>query len=500
LAFTAALLFLVNPVNVEAVAWISGRPCLMATFFILLAFFLHLRVKKDLRDWLLWAASLCYLLSLLSYEIAAAMPLAFVYWDLNQDDNKGWRQTARTHYRRWLPYGLVLAVYVGYRLYRGVSEPGSHPGGGSPMFLNVLDAFLNSPSSPFVAIGFYLKKLFWPWPLNLHIEKVARLPYFILGVTFLLGFAWMLWKRSWPRFWAFWFLSGLLVALLLSFSSFSWTTAAERYVYPSSIAAAVFTSLLVFRVLTSKPRWIAGTSQVLLLCLLLSFGIGTVLRAITWKSNLALIEDTLKKNPDSGRLTSLYGAMLHDIGRTEEAVVYLKKAIELDYISGPARRLGDLENSKKNYAAAESYYLQSLWPFQTHGLQTRKSVRNSILGHKRKPGTYLALANLHRKMLAKEPERRAYHEERIIHYHQAACKLKPNNAFLKYELAKAYLRFGRLDEARKLFVQVSEMEPDTYYGKAAAKLAKAEKMSKDKEVASFQEFIKDLRKDDQRGG
>jgi hypothetical protein len=48
MAFGAALIFLLHPVNVEAVAWISARPSILSTFFILAAFCTHIRIRQGL--------------------------------------------------------------------------------------------------------------------------------------------------------------------------------------------------------------------------------------------------------------------------------------------------------------------------------------------------------------------------------------------------------------------------------------------------------------------
>ena len=478
LAFTAATLFLVHPVNVEAVAWISGRPAVLSTFFIVLAFFLHLRVERDFKDWHLWAAALCYLLSLLSYELTAPMSLAFMYWDLDHDPQKGWRKSAGIYYRRWLLYGAVLATYVLYRLPKGVSEPGTEDGGGSMVF-TFLEAFLHSPSSPVVAIGLYLKKMFWPWPLNFYIDgasPVARPFYLVGGVAFVLVLAWWVWKRTWSRFWGVWFLCGLLAVLPLSFFGFSWTGMAERYVYLSSISFAAFVALLSYKVMAAQPGWAARTVEALTLLLLFVFGIGATMRAALWQSNVALMQDTWEKNPTSARVAYGYGLAVFQAGKEEESIKMWQKAMELGYISDPSRLLGNIEKDKKNYAAAERYYLQALWPIGRLSGPEAKPVRELGLTHQRDPNIYLALVDLHLKMAGEDPTRMEYHRERIIHFHEAACKLEPRNAYFRYLLAKAHLRFGDTGKARKIFAQVSEMAPNAYYGEAAAKLARGEKV------------------------
>lgn len=472
--FIGAMLFLVHPVNVEAVAWISGRSSVLSTFFILLAFFFYVGSKGGLKDWHPWAAALCYLLSLLSYELTTFMPLAFIAWDLGRDHNGTWRESVKACYPRWVIWGVALAIYVLYRLAKGASVTTSAEAPGGDVLVKFLDAFLAGFSNPFVAIGLYLKKMFWPWPLNLYLDgasAVARPVYLAVGATFPVVVAWLFLRRAWPWFWGIWFLSGLLSVLTLTFVGFSWTGTAERYVYLSTIAFAAFVAIGTHKVMAAQPRWRGRMIEAVTLVILFLFGASSTMRTVVWQSNVALMKDTWEKNPTSGRVATIYGGALRLSGRTEEAVAMWRKAIELGIVSAASRCLGDVEREEKNYAAAERYYLQALWPIGklSGGV---KPVGEMGINHKRDPSIYLALVDLHYKMAEQNPERSEYHHKRILHFHEAACKVEPGDPHLRYLLAKAHLHLGDRERARTLFTQVSEMVPNTYYGKAAAKLAK----------------------------
>jgi len=471
--FTAAMIFLVHPVNVEAVAWISARPTVLATFFVLVSFSCHIVVKRGLQDWRLWGGALSYLLSLLSYEMAVAMPLAFMYWDLEQTD-RDWRRAVKDRYGRWIPYGLVVAVYLGYRQVTGLRLARSE---GTSGLLLVLDSYLEHLSSPFMGLGFYVKKVFWPWPLNHHIHQVAGLPYLALGIAFSVLVIWMMWqKRTWWRFWLLWFVCGLLMVLPLSFLSYSWTPAAERYLYLSSVAFSVSVSIFVFQVLATRGGWVAQAASTGVLVLLFVFGTGTTLRAKTWQTNLALAENTLAQNPDNGTVEFGYACALGELGRSEEAVAHWERAIQLGYVSESARILGGRAEAEKKYAEAEKYYLMALWPVRMPSTTGARPAGELGLLGKRDPEIYLCLARLHQTMALDEPEREKYHHERIVHFHEAACREgSPDDAYLKYLLAKAHQKYGDAAKASKLFAQVGDMAPDTYYGKAAAKMAESGK-------------------------
>jgi len=477
LGFIAATVFLIHPVAVEPVAWISGRATVLSTFLILVSFSLHLRVERNFRDWRLWAAAFSYLLSLLTYELAALMPLAFAYWDLDQDPEQSLRKALRRCYGRWLIYAIVLLLYVSYRVGRGLAAPESGYEGGYLVF-KMLDSFFGNPTSPFVAIGFYLKKVLWPWPLNLFIAGVsdgARPVYLVGGALFLFALAWWIWTRLWVGFWGVWFLCGLLAVIPLSFETYSWTSVAERYAYLANFGFAGFSAFLAWRILARYGRSGRRTVEVLVFVVLFIFATSTTLRATQWQSNEVLLRDTWEKNPTSARIAHVYGLVLFGANKKQDAIKMWQKAMDLGYISGPSQCFGDLEREKKNYAAAEKYYLQALWPFTKTVTLASSGVRPvGELGilNQRDPAIYFALIDVHYKMAEEDPAQRKYHEERIIHFHEATCKLRPKDAYYRYLLAKAHLHFGNTEVARKIFAEVSKTAAGTYYGRAAAKLAK----------------------------
>lgn len=80
-AAIGAILFIVHPLQVESVAWISQRKNLLCMLFFLLAFISHIHSRKtDAASWL-WAAWLFFLLSVLSKPAVVGAPLLFMAYD-----------------------------------------------------------------------------------------------------------------------------------------------------------------------------------------------------------------------------------------------------------------------------------------------------------------------------------------------------------------------------------------------------------------------------------
>lgn len=102
-AFLSSLVFLVHPVNVEAVTYISGRADSLALLFLLLSFisYLKLRLKPSGRLWLY--SILFFLSALLSKELALAGIFIFPLLD--------WIEKKKGDFKFYLPY-LFLALFI----------------------------------------------------------------------------------------------------------------------------------------------------------------------------------------------------------------------------------------------------------------------------------------------------------------------------------------------------------------------------------------------------
>jgi protein O-mannosyl-transferase len=461
-ALIAALIFLLHPLNVEAAAWVSGRCAVISTFFALLAVYLHLTAEAADTSRRLWLASGCYLLSLLFYEVTAALPLAFIVWDVFRKDNEPWRIAIRRYYKRWVPYGVLLFAYLvcwgidqWLTMAQTVVPRGSSPTVDLPFLAAVV-------ASPFVGVGFYVKKMIFPWPLNFHISTVAKVPYFFLGVGFLVLLSIGLRRRVWWASWGWAFLFSLLPILSLTVYARSWTALAERYAYLASSFFSIAIGLLLAQLVPARQGFLGYTVKVLPFVVLLVFGYGTADRLLVWQDEERLFADTVEKSPEDGWVAYAYAQALHRAGKVEEAERYLKRAYDLGFVVESALILGQIEESKRNFKEAERYYLKAAWPSSDLTKMSRDFS----------PGPYQALANLHWKWGKTDPERATHHHERVVHFFKRAYEFSREDPFILYNLGKFHLEQGDLTEAKECFRKVYETVPDTYYGKAAGKLMK----------------------------
>ena len=458
----AALLFLLHPNNVEAVAWIAGRNATIATLFSLLALTCHVRVQKDLKDWRLWLAGLFYLLSALTYEIGLAMCLFIVLLDLHERSEGGILQAVHNSYRRWLPYIMGVLYFFLPRLLSLLVGNGResllHSAVASVVHTSVHKVLIN----PIVGLGFYLKKMFFPWPLSFHIDRIVQVPYFLVGLAFLVLLGYGIRKRKWEALWGVGFLCALLPVLILTFAPRSWSPLAERYSYFASVFFAIFVGLFYAKHMSQRWFSLHSWAKVLPFVVVFFFGLGTAKRTPVWQTSETLLADTYRKSNESGWVAAMLGMMYLRQHNEVKAEEYLQKALDRGLIYRAAFGLGMLEASRGNYEKAEEYYLKAAWP------------SSKVHAWKRSfdPALYRALGRLHFKWAIMDEENSSHHYERAVHFYGRAHEFGSKDPMILYNIGKVYLKQGDLERARDSFRQVWEEVPDTYYGKAAGKLMK----------------------------
>lgn len=111
-AFLAGLLFAVHPVNSEAVDFISTRNDLLATFFVLTAFILHLRSVLDQKMKGAIAGSCFLFAGLLSKENALAILPVIVLFEVWSFREKSIRPGCNVLVARLAPYAAATAGYL----------------------------------------------------------------------------------------------------------------------------------------------------------------------------------------------------------------------------------------------------------------------------------------------------------------------------------------------------------------------------------------------------
>jgi len=328
LALVTSLLFAAHPVHVEAVAYISGRPDLLATTLALLALVIARRAElctpEGCRSLKIWPAYIAYAAALLSDEVALAMPFVLIGLDRLGPTPVPFKQR-RTHYSGFLAITLV------YLLMRFMSGHGFLSNAGAAAM--GIEPGAKAWAVP-MAIYESLRVLFVPHPLNalrtLTAAEIATTASKIAPFLALLGVAlFVAWRRRDPLARA-----GALLLLLplipsLPIAPFVGSFTEERALYFASVGACLLVGSLYAAVRNALPR--AGLPlTVVAILVAVAAGAGTHERLPVWKDNTSLLYAAAKADPKD----PLPHLMLADFFMNEQnwpaAEASIDRAVTLD--------------------------------------------------------------------------------------------------------------------------------------------------------------------------
>lgn len=319
-ALAGAGLYLLHPLQTEAVAYISSRSEVLCALFAYLALWVFLRGGPEAP--MSWSRALAATalvgLSALSKEPGIAMAGVFVAFDLLSGEKPGLRPLLR----RWRLYApmLAAAVAVGTKLYLTLSREGS---AGATAKHQPLDYLLTQ----FEVIWHYFRLAVLPLGQNLdHAYPVVRAPGSVFtwaAMAALAALAILLWRlrRRYPlAFFGFLF---LLILLAPTSSIVPIDDAmAERRLYLGFPGIAMIAAEFLRRV---QPSWKAAAATASVLALL---AVLTARRAELYTSAVAMWEDSTRTNPRNSRAWFHLGFAYYEQGRCAESVQAYERAAQ----------------------------------------------------------------------------------------------------------------------------------------------------------------------------
>lgn len=336
LPFVAALCFCLHPVNTESVNWVSGRTDLLAAFFILASTILLLRFKISHSPLIFIFSAIAFLMGMLVKEVAIAfLPGAILLLTAGGAEKSAGRPlTSRQKVLRTTFFLLAATGAIAAFLYlRSLAFTSNY----SRIGMTLKFIFVDPLHSLFVflrAFGFYMKKLFFPWPLNFAIVEVDPL-YELLAIPIVIICLFIALRRT-PV--SALFTTGVFLitpSFVIAFNQIAWTPYAERYVYLSSAFITIAVLVYLRQHLVFPNRIV---QRVIVFALIVGMAISTGMRNVTWQTNLGLCRDTVEKSPQSKDMMVLYSALLAESGDYRNALNHAKIAsslFSLDYDERP---------------------------------------------------------------------------------------------------------------------------------------------------------------------
>jgi len=295
----ATAIFLLHPLQVESVAWISQRKNLLAMLFMLLAWLLYCRSREtEAGSRSCYAAAVVsFLLSLLAKSATVFFPLALLFYEICFASG-GKRGRAL----RLLPFFLLAGLFSLVAMqsqspdvtgWSGLDHGGRRDWhGGSPWatLLTMLPVFCA-----------YLRLLLWPAGLSAIYDPQIHtsMDGTVLACAALLGFlaflAWRLCRID--RRLGYWPLFSLLAILPVSQLVPIITLMNDRYLYFPMIGAAALAGAGVSYVDGRLGKRGGRLFHAVIVAILLALAVTSHLREAVWQNSRTLWQDAAGKVP-----------------------------------------------------------------------------------------------------------------------------------------------------------------------------------------------------------
>lgn len=306
-SFLIAGIFIVHPMNLESVAWISARSNLMFSFFYFLSLYTYVGRETHQKQYFTF---LFFVLACLSKSAAVTLPIALIWIDIYKKGEVTW-----TFFNKKIPFFAVSILFGLLAIYFS-KEFGT---------LNTQRTFdwYEKPFLSAFALLFYVFKYiisnnlsalhFFPtWTNTLPLSYYLSLPIVLL--LSLILFKWVTNRLVWLGF--AWCL--LHLVLNLQWITIGKVFAAERYAYISYLGL----SLALIEIIPKK--------YVTFMCvaLILYFALMSHSQIQHWKNSNTLYTNIIKQYPEQGYGYYGKGIYFKDQHQNDSAVSYFSMAIE----------------------------------------------------------------------------------------------------------------------------------------------------------------------------
>ena len=467
IAFFAALLWLVHPLQIQAVTFTIQRFASIAAMFYILSFLLYVKARLAQEGWkralLFTGCILSGFLAVASKEIAGTLPGFILLYELYfLQDFKIIKS------RKYLIYAavfiVVISVPVIWHLFKGGFSMFQ---ASARMYGHSISGLLLSQPRIFIC---YFGLFLFPHPSRLNIdhdfiystsllEPLSNIPSLIIICAVLICAVLLLRKDRLISFAIMWVIGNYIIRS----SFFGNDTIFEHRMYLSSMMFSLILVIIVFRYF--KPRVLALG----ILCISIAFcSFWTYERNKVWRSEYALWSDSVKKSPNKARPHNNLGLALADMGRQDEAIEQYYEALKINPVYHKAfNNLGNLYEKEGRYEEAISVYENVLERKPTYVSANynianiymkigdfKKAENHYVTALIFKPDHVKSIANLAVLMM-----KQGRSEEAVSLGHRA-LKLEPYDAEIMTNLGGALIMRGEIENAIYYLEKALKISPD----------------------------------------
>jgi len=442
IAFGAALLWTVHPLQTESITYVIQCAESLMGLFYLLTLYCFIRGaeapdRSGLR-WLILSVTAC-LFGMATKEVMVTAPVMVCLYDrtfIAGNFRGAWQ-------RRWRFYSALAATWL---LLACLVAGSGNRAGSAGLGVNV--RWLDYALTQIYAVVHYLRLAIWPQPLVFDygtgvITSFARvLPSALVLFALVAGTLWALWRRPALGFLGAWFFAILAPTSLVPVAT---QPLAEHRVYLSLAAVTVLEALALFglggvrqrlaasarqdvepadpaqRPVPNRPAaWRTGLAASLGLALF--YGAQTVRRNTVYGSEIALWADTVAKVPENTRAHLHLGRALYESNRLAEAEEQFRLALRFQPVGNFDAHF-DLGNALLREGRAT------------------EAIEQSAEAVRLKPDSFDAQSSWGDALFASGRV-----GEAMEHYEQA-IHLNPDDALAHYNLGNVLAQLGRMPEA-----------------------------------------------------
>lgn len=434
IALFASCLWLVHPLQTQAVTYIVQRMTSMAVMFYILSLLLYIlgRLSWQNNQHRLKAGGFfagCIIsggLALASKQNAATLPFVILLyeWFFFQDLKIKWsKKQILWIFSILMIFGILALIYLGEnpveRILRGYALRDY--------------SFSQRILTQLRVIPYYITLLFfthpgrlaldYDYPLSNGLLHPATTLLSLVAIVALISLAVYLGRKKsrLASFCILWF----FVTLLIESSVISIEIVYEHRMYLASMMPALLLSFLVIS--RTRPHWLAIC---LLSIILLISATWTYQRNITWQEPLAFWEDNLKKTPNDHRVLNNMGFSLMQAGHYDQAIPYLQKSIQLKTSAQTIRTT--LLDPLRNLGAA----LIQIKKFD----RAIETLQTAIKIDPESAPSHVNLATAYEEL--------EQHKKAITHY-KKALEIQPQSIRALTGLADIYLKQGTVQRAAR---------------------------------------------------
>ena len=451
-AFWASLIFLVHPLQVESVAWISERKNLLSFLFFALSFLSYLRGRSRL------LSLLFFLLACLAKTSVVILPLLLVLHDISFTN-----KNIKNIFMEKIPYFLIsLGIAVLALL--------SHANGNTIRDHPDMNP-MNTVFSMVAVFKEYIIKIMFPINLNIwypdQVYKSLMEPQVLIAILVIAVYVWLI-CRSYASqrvvfFGLVWFVIALLpVSHIIPFPQMM----ADRFLYVPILGLMIAVTAMI-------PA-LNRNACVLVFSVILIFSLLSITRNRVYQDDLHLWQDSVEKNATNTRSVMFLGLSHWGQGDRDQALKILQQA-----------QILEPKNTRAALYSADIYTQQEAWQQAESIYQelVQKNPQNSkyynhlalFLGNRGQLKESLRLLN---KALDLDPDYSVAHFNRgifldkigdaggALRAYQKAVALDPKSAHYQYVMGMFYMKRTDHPELGRQHLKKSlRLNPDQSFAK-----------------------------------